>query len=256
MQKKLITAISLLALVTIVGLLFLFPFRLYTRDIDIAKQHARLVSDELSNMIKLTMLTTKEVLNLNPAMGTGIVYEKIDNLYKEFGKNQDFKFRVVRSSLIENQFQIIKGRRADNPKIVKVFETNRPLSNIDGVFLTYWSPIQANSECGECHKDENRKKVTAGTTLGVVEVIFDLTREKQRSIRTIVEITGFLVAMIAIMAFLILFLIKKNLIQPIELLASTLRRRASDPSVELPKFSTPEMKELVTAMDECSAKNK
>ncbi|MCP4185859.1 MAG: hypothetical protein GY761_21565 [Hyphomicrobiales bacterium] len=255
MQKKLATAISLMVIATIVGLLVLLPFRLYTRDIDIAKQHARLVSDELSNMIKLTMLTTKEVLNLNPTMGTGVVYEKIEDLYKEFGKNQDFKFRVVRSSLIEKQFQTIKGRRADNPKVVKVFETNRPISNVDGVLLSYWSPIRANEQCGECHTNENRKKVKAGTTLGVVEVIFDLTREKQRSIRTIIEITGFLVAMIAIMAFLILFIVKKNLIRPVELLASTLKRRANDPSIELPEFRTSEMKGLVAAIDECSTKN-
>ena len=254
MQKKLAAVITAVVLVTIVGLLVLLPLRLYSRDIDVAKQHARLVSDELSNMIKLTMLTTKEVLNLNPTLGTGVVFEKVNNLYKEFGKDQNFKFRVVRSKMIEDQYQAVKGRRADHKKITEVFETNRPQSNIDGVILTYWSPIKANSECGHCHKDANRKKVVAGTTLGVVETVFDLTRQKQRSIRTIVEITGFLIVMVMLMAFLILIIIKNNLIQPIKGLTATLNCRAKDPNVELPEFKTGEMKDLVAAMDECSAK--
>jgi hypothetical protein len=123
MQKKLMTMIILMVLVTIAGLLVLLPFRLYSRDIDVARQHAQIVSDELSNMIKLTMLTTKEVLNLNPNLGTGIVFEKVNNLYREFGKNQSFKFRVVRSKIIENQHTIIKAYTRKRAKLPKELST-------------------------------------------------------------------------------------------------------------------------------------
>ena len=255
MQKKLIITIVLLVLVTIVGLLVLLPYRLYTRDVDVAKQHARLVSDELSNMIKLTMLTTKEVLNLNPNLGMGVVIEKINTLYKKFGEDQDFQFRVVRSSLIENQFSAVTGRSADNPQAIKTFETGKPQSHVDGAILTYWSAIKADSQCGHCHKDLNKKKVAPGTTLGVVETVFDLTRQRQRSIRTITEITGFLVAMIVIMAIVAFTVIRKNLIQPIQGLADALTRRAKDPDVVLPRFTTPEMVDLVNAIEERNAEN-
>ena len=249
MQKKITTAIVLMVLVTIAGLLILLPYRLYSRDIDIAKQHARLVSDELSNMIKLTMLTTKEVLNLNPNLGTGVVFEKVNKLYKDFGEGQNFKFRVVRSAIIERQHDVIKGRSADNPSVIKVFETGKPVSSVDGALLSYWSPIKATEECGYCHNDLNRKKVVAGTTLGVVETVFDLTRQKQRSIRTIVEITGFLIAMVSLLGFLILKIIRKNLIDPVNGLSSALTRRYDYPETPLPKFTTPEMKDLVEAID-------
>jgi len=256
MQKKLMTTIILMVLVTIAGLLVLLPFRLYSRDIDVARQHAQIVSDELSNMIKPTMLTTKEVLNLNPNLGTGIVFEKVNNLYREFGKNQSFKFRVVRSKIIENQHTIIKGRSVDNPQLVEVFDTGKPVSKVDGAILSYWSPIKASAECGACHKGLDRKKVKAGVTLGVVETVSDLTRQKQRSIRTIIEITGFLIAMVSLLGFLIFTIIRKNLIAPVNGLTATLRRRADDPDVELPEYATPEMRDLVDAMDECSAKRK
>lgn len=256
MQKKLTTAIVLMVLVTIAGLLALLPYRLYSRDIDVAKQHARLVSDELSNMIKLTMLTTKEVLNLNPTLGTGIVFEKVNKLYKNFGEGQDFKFRVVRSAIIEKQHTVIKGRSADNPQVIEAFKTGKPVSSVNGTILSYWSPIKTTNECGECHKDLNRKKVTAGTTLGVVETIFDLTRQKQRSIRTIIEITGFLIVMVSLLGFLILMIIRKNLIEPIQGLSSALNRRDTYPDTVLPSFSTSEMTDLVDAIEkECAKKN-
>lgn len=253
MQKKLTTAIILMVLVTIAGLLALLPYRLYTRDIDVAKQHARLVSDELSNMIKLTMLTTKEVLNLNPNLGTGIVFEKVNKLYKDFGEGQSFKFRVVRSAIIERQYTAIKGRSADNPQVIETFETGKPVSKVDGALLSYWSPIKANDECGHCHKDLNRKKVKAGTTLGVVETVFDLTRQKQRSVRTIVEITGFLIAMVSLLGFLILVIIRKNLIEPIKGLSFALNRRNTYPDTPLPEFATSEMTDLVDAIEKDKA---
>ncbi len=249
MQKKLTTAIILMVLVTVAGLLALLPYRLYSRDIDIAKQYARTVSDELSNMIKLTMLTTKEVLNLNPNLGTGVVFEKVNKLYKDFGEGQNFQFRVVRSAIIERQHDIIKGRSADNPDVKKVFATGKPVSSVNGSILSYWSPIKATDECGYCHKDLNRKKVVAGTTLGVVETVFDLTRQKQRSIRTIVEITGFLIVMISLLGFLILTIIRKNLIEPINGLSSALNRRDKYPDNPLPTFSTSEMTDLVAAIE-------
>ena len=241
--------IVFLAVVTMAGLLAILPYRLYQRDTDVAKQHARLVSDELANMIKLTMLTTKEVLALDPKLGLGVVIEKINALYDKFGANQDFDFRVVRSPIIEAQYTAIEGRRADNPEAQKVLQTGKPESRVDGAVLSYWSPIRADAECGHCHKDASKKRVAAGTTLGVVETVFDLTRQKDRSVRTIVEITGFLILMIVVLAVVILMIIRRNLIVPLKNLSDTLKQRRSDPNVVLPKYTTPEMVELVDAID-------
>ena len=249
MEKKLRIMIIFLVAITMVGLLAILPFRLYQRDTDVAKQHARLVSDELSNMIKLTMLTTKEVLNLNPNLSLGVVLEKIDTLYRKFGENQDFKFRVVRSDVIENQFTKIKGRSVDNDEAKQVFDTGKPVSKVEGAVLSYWSPIKADTECGHCHKDADRKRVAAGTTLGVVETVFDLTREKERSIRTILEITGFLFLMIVVLAIVMLAIIRRNLVNPLKDLADLIRRRNKDPNIPLPKYQTPEMADLIDAID-------
>ncbi len=249
MEKKLRIMIVFLTVIIMVGLLALLPFRLYQRDTDVAKQHARLVSDELSNMIKLTMLTTKEVLSLNPNLSLGVVLEKIDTLYQKFGENQDFEFRVVRSSIIEDQFTRIKGRGADNAESKQVLETGKPVSKVEGAMLSYWSPIRADAECGHCHKDEGKKRIAAGTTLGVVETVFDLTRQKERSIRTIIEITGFLLLMTIVLAVMMMAIIRRNLIQPLRDLTDTLRRRGRDPTVALPKYTTPEMADLIDAID-------
>lgn len=249
MERKLYRAIALLVATTIAGLLVLLPYRLYERDVLAAQQHARLVSDELSNMIKLTMLTTKEVMNLNPTLGLGVVLEKVEALYKKFSESQDFKFRVVRSPLIENQFTAIKGRSADNPQVTRALETGRADSKIEGAMLTYWAPIKADGQCGHCHKDANRKPVEAGATLGVVETAFDLTRQRSRSIRTIAEITGFLLVMILLMALASVLIIRKNLVQPLHELTDHLKRSASDPSLPPPSYETAEMVELIGAIE-------
>ncbi|MCC2111144.1 MAG: hypothetical protein KDJ16_03830, partial [Hyphomicrobiales bacterium] len=250
MEKRLLRMIAVLAALTIAGLLVLMPYRLYDRDTEVARQHARVVSDELSNMIKLTMLTTKEVLALNPNLSLGVVLEKINALYAKFGKNQDFDFRVIRSPLIENQFAVIKGRSADNTEAKQVLQSGRPESRIDGAILTYWSPIKADAECGHCHKDAEKKRVSEGTALGVVETVFDLTRERNRSIRTIIEITGFLVLMIAVMAVVAFAVIRKNLIEPLRGLVDILNLRAKDPETPLPDYASPEMRDLVSAIKE------
>lgn len=248
MEKRLLRMIAVLAALTIAGLLVLLPYRLYDRDTEVARQHAGTVSDELSNMIKLTMLTTKEVLALDPNLSLAVVLDKIESLYAKFGRNQDFDFRVIRSPLIENQFAAIAGRSADSAEAKQVLDSGRPQSRIDGAILTYWSPIAADAECGHCHKGAGRKPVAAGTTLGVVETVFDLTRERNRSIRTIVEITGFLVLMIAVMAVVAFAVVRSNLIAPLRGLIDVLNRRARDPETPLPDYASPEMRDLVSAI--------
>ncbi len=248
MEKKLRKMMAILVAVTVVGLLLLLPYRLYLRDTEVARQHAGVVSEELSNMIKLTMLTTKDVLALNPKLGLGVVYEKVDKLYKKFEENPDFKFRVIRSPIVENQYTAIKGRSADNDDIRAVLSGGKARSHIDGVNLTYWSPIRAEKQCGHCHRDLNNKKVTEGTVLGVVETSFDLTGQRARSIRTIVEITGFLMIMIVILAFIILSIIRNSLIRPLQDLADIIRRRKTEPGIPLPQYQTPEMAGLVEAL--------
>ena len=253
MEKKLLRMIALLAALTVAGLLILLPYRLYERDIADARQYARLVSDELSNMIKLTMLTTKEVLALDPNLSLGVVIEKINALYGKFGQNQNFDFRVIRSPLIDAQFAAIAGRSVDTAEARRVLESGRPESRIDGAILTYWSPIKANEECGHCHKDTAKKRVAAGTTLGIVETVFDLTRERNRSIRTIVEITGFLLAMIVVMGAIAFLVIRKNLIEPLRGLTDLLKRRSRDATVPLPEYGSEEMRALVRAIEEQAA---
>ena len=248
MENKLRRMMAILVAVTMAGLLLLLPYRLYLRDTEVAQQHANVVSDELSNMIKLTMLTTKDVLALNPKLGLGVVYEKVDKLYKKFEENQDFKFRVIRSPIIENQYTAIKGRSADSEEIKSVLASGKSQSRVDGVHLTYWSPIRADDQCGHCHRDLKSKKVKSGTVLGVVETSFDLTRQRSRSIRTIIEITGFLMIMIVILALVILSVIRNSLIQPLKDLADIIRRRKTAPETPLPAYRTPEMAGLVEAL--------
>jgi len=249
MQRKLYQTVALLVAVTVAGLLLLLPYRLYERDTGVARQHARLVSDELSNMIKLTMLTTKEIMALNPTLGLGVVIEKIEALYKKFGENQDFKFRVVRSPLIENQYTAIKGRSADNPQVTEALQTGRSTSKVEGPILTYWSPIKADSQCGHCHKDANRKPVEAGVALGVVETRFDLTPQRNRSIRTIVEITGFLLGMIVLIALAVFAIIRRHLIAPLQELTDGLERSVKQPDLPLPQYQSKEMADLIGAME-------
>lgn len=248
MENKLRKMMAILVAITVMGLLLLLPYRLYLRDTEVAQQHANVVSDELSNMIKLTMLTTKDVLALNPKLGLGVVFEKVNKLYKKFEENQDFNFRVIRSPIIENQYTAIKGRSPDTDEIRAVLDSGKSQSRVDGVNLTYWSPIRADSQCGHCHRDLKNKKVKAGTVLGVVETSFDLTRQRARSIRTIVEITGFLMVMIVILAFVILWVIRSSLIQPLRDLTAIIQRRKSDPDTPLPLYQTPEMAGLVESL--------
>ncbi len=248
MENKLRKMIAIMVAVTVAGLLLLLPYRLYMRDTEVAQQHARVVSDELSNMIKLTMLTTKDVLALNPKLGLGVVYEKVEKLYKKFEENQDFQFRVVRSPIIENQYTAIKGRSPDNDQIKEVLNSGKSKSSIEGANLTYWSPIRADAQCGHCHRDLKNKKVKEGTVLGVVETTFDLTKQRSRSIRTIMEITGFLLIMIFILAFVILSVIRTSLVKPLQDLADIIRRRKTKPDTPLPLYQTPEMAGLVDAL--------
>ncbi|GAB6054178.1 hypothetical protein JCM17960_29980 [Magnetospira thiophila] len=248
MEKKLLRSIAFMVVVTLGGLLALLPYRLYEHDTAVAREHARMVSDELSNMIKLTMLTTKEAMIQDSKVGLEGVPAKIEELYARFSAGQTYRFRVIRSPLIEAQFSAVEGRQADRPQITQVLESGKPASLVDGVLLTYWSPIRADKECGYCHKDANRVHIREGETLGVVETVFDLTRQKERSIRTIVEITGFLMVMVFVMAYLIMTLIRKGLIRPIQALISALQRRQTDPDHPLPESASPEMAQLIAAI--------
>ncbi len=249
MEKRLFKMTALFMAVTIAGLLILLPYRLYERDTAMARRYAQLLSDELASMIKMTMLTTKEVLRLNPDLSLSVVRDKITDLYANFAKSQDMTFRVVRSPVVERQFTVVKGRSADNDMVRAVLASGTPRSAVSGAQLTYWSPITADARCGECHKTEAKKPVKPGTVMGVVEARFDLTRERNQAFRTIAEITGFLLIMIFLTAGFFLGLVRQQLFQPLRTLTEALRRKAKDPDHQLPQFASPEMAELTDAIE-------
>lgn len=250
MERRLVRMIALLVAVTVGGLLVLLPYRLYERDLGVAREHARLVSDELATMVRMTMLTMKDILALDPSVRLDLVAEKIEDLYFAFDDAHDLEFRVIRAPIVEFQYMAIEGRSADRPEIEQVLKTGTPQSDLDGVILTSWSPITATDACGECHKDLEHQPVKTGTPLGVVETTFDLTRQRQQSVRTIAGVTGFLAVMIAAMGIVTLTVIRKSLVNPLRTLSDALRRRAADPeAADLPRFETEEMSELMAAIE-------
>ncbi len=205
LNKRLIRAFIVVTLVVTILFLVFLPYRFYQRDVNAA----RTKSMELSGIIKESLLSTM-ITTGNP--------ESIRSLVKKYQTKTEFKFRLIRSRVVEKQHGIKEDNQATDELIMKVLESGKKQEGwISDTQFRYVSPYLADDRCQQCHERMDEGTIEPGTVMGASEIIFDLKEQKNSSIRFILEITAMIVICMVILGVYLFLIVKWNILDPLML---------------------------------------
>ncbi|MBC8257488.1 MAG: hypothetical protein H8E38_00580 [SAR324 cluster bacterium] len=200
LQNKIFKIFAAITLLFVVFLLVVLPYRLYTRDVQATRQNAREISDLLRSGLLSTMINTGES-------------EMIRSKIHDYQKHYDFKFRMIRSQHVEKQHGVREDEQAADELLKQVLKSGKSRDDwIDRTTFRYVAPFIADERCQECHEAVDGNVIAPGQVLGASEIIFDLSKQENDSVRLIFEIVLLLVVSLFTMSWVLYLVIKKGLI--------------------------------------------
>ncbi|MBT7152344.1 MAG: hypothetical protein HN945_07810 [Deltaproteobacteria bacterium] len=203
LKKRLIWAFMIVTFVITVLFSVFLPYRFYKRDVEAA----RVKSMELSEIIREGLLSTM--------IATGKP-ETIRKLIKKYQTKTQFKFRLIRSPVVEKQHGTKEDDQETDGVIRQVLETGKRKEDwISNTRFRYVSPYLADERCQQCHEKTDQSKIEPGTVLGASEIIFDLKEQRYRSIRFILEITVMIIVCMIILGVYLFLIVKWNVLDPL-----------------------------------------
>jgi len=202
-QKKLFMAFGMVTLVFVVLFLVILPYEFYNRDVDEARQNAQNISKLIRTGVLSHMIGGANPKNMRDLLST---------LQTQF----QFKFRLIRSSHIEKQHGFKEDPQSKDDLINEVLQTGRGREDwLSSTRFRYVSPFVADERCQSCHRELDGRIIEIGSVLGVSEIIFELKDIRNASIRQIVEVTLLMIAGLVTLGFILFFIVKKGILDPL-----------------------------------------
>jgi len=200
-QLRLLRAFAVVTTIFVVVVIVLLPYRLRERDILESRTKAR----EISELIRVGLLSTM--------IATG-ESEEIRGLISTYQDVYDFRFRMIRSSHVEQQHGVKQDEQATDELVKEVLATGRSRDDwLDSTTFRYVAPFVSDERCQECHESKQGGEIGVGEVLGASELIFDLSRKRAESIRLIVDVLIVMVGVMVAMGVVFYFVVKKGLLE-------------------------------------------
>ncbi len=200
--KKLFIAFGLVKLVFVILFLVILPYKFYKRDVNDSRSYAQ----NISKLIRAAVLSHM-VENVDP--------NSMRVLLTTFQTEFKFEFRLIRSNNIEKQHNINEDSQSKDELIKDVFRSGRGREDwLGSTRFRYVSPFVADESCQKCHQRVHDQNIEIGSVLGVSEIIFELKDKRNTSIRQIIEITLLMIAGLLTLGFILFFIVKKGILDP------------------------------------------
>ncbi len=204
-QKKLFMAFGLVTFVFVVLFLIILPYKFYYRDIDEARQNAQNISKLIRTGVLSHMTKGANPTNMRTLLTT---------LQTQF----DFEFRLIRSSHIERQHGFKEDPQRKDELIDEVLQKGRGREDwLNSTRFRYVTPFVADESCQICHRGLKGQTIENGSVLGVTEIIFELKKIRNTSIRQIIEVTLLMIAGLVTLGLILFFIVKKGVLDPLEI---------------------------------------
>lgn len=138
------------------------------------------------------------------------------DLLATFQTQFEFKFRLIRSSLVEKQYGFKEDPQSKDELINEVLRTRRGREDwLDSTRFRYVSPFVADESYQKCHRGLAGRIIEIGSVLGVSEIIFELKDKRTTSIRQIIEVTLLMIAGLVTLGLILFFIVKKGILDPL-----------------------------------------
>lgn len=205
LKKRLLRAFMLVTFVVTLLFLVFLPYRFYERDLNAIRGNSMEMSDIIKEGLLSIMIATGDP-------------EAIRSLIKKYQTKTEFRFRLIRSTVVEKQHGIKEDSQNMDDLIRQVLKTGKKQEDwISDTQFRYISPYLADQRCQQCHKRLDEKGIDPGTVMGASEMIFELKEQRYQSIRFIIEITVMMIICMLILGTYLFLIVKWNILDPLEL---------------------------------------
>ena len=183
-------------------------------------------------------------------------YEKIAAIVDDVGKLKNFKLKLIRSPHIIKQYGLKRGEAPTDDKEREVLATGKTIHYIqpDGRLKVIY-PFITDERCGKCHMGMDGKPVPAGIVNGVASLWFDLREENREVIMLTNRVVVPIVLVLIAASVLILVLIQKLVVRPMENIAHAITQLSEDQfEISLPEYSSTELDIMASQVRKASDK--
>ena len=235
-QLKIISFIILILFITITIVISITVTNQKNDLINASKNTLAIITDMLNNTIKSIMLSGEAPI----AVRTMLLYKSISELKEVeiYRVNGDVAFNDYSTMQFVNKFQTrimfnkterVDKKIIDNKYFIKSRDENTPVRTPDReLYMTkemeYFFPIRNERDCWGCHGDSE----TVGQIRGIAHFKISIKGIFKRINNATIFLTTCFVGVGIILAILIIFLMRKIIIQPLFKIGSTVNQFGQD----------------------------
>ncbi len=211
--------------------------------------HDQNLETSLDRAREWTQLVRTGILGTMMNTGDPTAIRDVVDTYKEV---RDFKFRMIRSDYVRNQFGDREGEESRDKVEADILKGElKEFSNVDGTVFRYVSPFVSSRKCGECHEDSSGEPIPSGTVMGLGEFVFDISDLRADSMRLLIRELIADTMIITLLAILFYFLLTKEVLVPINSIAENVSRMEKEEfDLDFPLPRTKEIALLVGSISQ------
>jgi len=169
-------------------------------------------------------------------------YEKIAQAIKDLSRDQDFKFKMIRSEHVIKQHGVRRNEVPEDDYEKNALKTGETVELFQGDSYRIIYPFITDERCGKCHMGLDDKPVPAGVVNGLASLTFDLSQMKAETSALINQITISLAFVMTIAGLALLSMAHVTVITPIKTIAKAITAFSEDRfDVNLPDYDTEEI---------------
>jgi len=169
-------------------------------------------------------------------------YDKIEQAIQNLGRDQDFKFKMIRSEHVIKQHGVRRNEIPEDDYERKALKTGETIELFNGDSYRVIYPFVTDKRCGSCHLGLDDKPVPAGVVNGLASLTFDLSQMKADTSRLINHITISLAVVMTIAGLALLFMAHVTVTKPMTAIAKAITAFSEDRfDVNLPDYNTEEI---------------
>ncbi len=189
---------------------------------------------------------------INVMIGTDGGYQQVARTISELNLSGDIEFRMIRAKHVVRQHGMKRNEVSRDEHETRAIETGEIVNVMDNESsYRLILPFIADERCPVCHLDMNDKPIKIGTINGAAVITFNLKERERKSNEVIAYILASFVVVMILVAGLILFMTRKDIVGPVEKIVNALQGFGEEKfDVKLPAFSVNEIEIMAQTIRE------
>jgi anti-sigma regulatory factor (Ser/Thr protein kinase)/HAMP domain-containing protein len=169
-------------------------------------------------------------------------YDKIEQAIQNLGRDQDFKFKMIRSEHVIKQHGVRRNEIPEDDYERRALKTGETIELFNGDSYRIIYPFVTDKRCGACHVGLDGNPVPVGVVNGLASLTFDLSQMKAETSALINHISVSLAVVMTLAGLALLAMAHVTVTNPIKTIAKAITGFSEDRfDVDIPDYDTEEI---------------